>query len=374
MIERWKCKKCDKKWIYPVDRCIYCGEPIEIEVGTKTKVMGVTKISIPSPEHPIIPYYTLILEDEHGNKMPKKVMNEYKIGDEFKWEASDDENAVSIIKIKYDHEFAVKKAIELVGGLKLDENTKVLIKPNIMTAAYSYYALTTNPKVIKALIDNLVAQKVSRNNITIAEQSQFAEFDKAVSRTGIAKLASDNGVKLVDIAKTEFVDKESGGFKFKVSKILYENDLIINVPVMKTHMLLGISGALENMTRVVSAETYKELQNDPAKALEAICHLHKVLPKYFTLADCSIGLQGNGPLNYGEPAFLNMIMASRDPVAVDKVFEEMGMLRKVPLTDTAERMGIGSADMREITVTGDQLDACKRELKPAYGSKLIKMR
>ena len=69
-----------------------------------------------------------------------------------------------------------------------------------------------------------------------------------------------------------------------------------------------------------------------------------------------------------------MILASRDPVAIDKVFQEIGMLRKVPLIETAERLGIGSADLREISVVGDELDACRRELKPAIGSKLIKLR
>ena len=139
---------------------------------------------------------------------------------------------------------------------------------------------------------------------------------------------------------------------------------------MKTHLLLGVSGALENMTRVISAENYKELEKNPAKALEAIAHLHKVLPKYLTIGDASIGMQGNGPLIYGEPAFLNMILASHDPVALDTVFKEIGLLRKVPLLEVAEKLGIGSAELNDITNVGDELDACRRELKPAIGSKL----
>jgi len=376
VIIRWICKKCNKKWVYPIEECVYCRDEgkIEKEIGKETKVIGFTKISIQSPNHPIVPYNTLILEDEHGNKVPKKTMKDYKIGDVYRFEKSDDESAVSIIKIKYDFYEALKQAVELIGGAEVDSNSKVLIKPNIMVEAYSYLAMTTNPKVVKALIEYLIGRGVKKENIAIAEQVQYGEFEKAIKKTGIGELAKDSGVKLVDLSKTEFVEKESGGFKFSISKEVFDNDVIINVPVMKTHLLLGISGALENMTRVISAEDYKIIEKEPAKAMEAIAHLHKVLPNYFTVGDASIGMQGNGPLKYGEPAFLNMILASKDPVALDKVFQEIGLLKKSEHVETAGKLGIGSSDLREIVVVGDELDACRRELKPAIGSKLIKLR
>ena len=40
---------------------------IEKEVNKEFKVVGVSKVSIPSPFHPIIPYYVLMLEDKNGN-------------------------------------------------------------------------------------------------------------------------------------------------------------------------------------------------------------------------------------------------------------------------------------------------------------------
>ena len=72
MILRWVCKKCNKKWIFPVTKCVYCKGEILIEKSTKLKVIGFTKVYVPSPMHPIVPYNILILEDEHGNKIPKK--------------------------------------------------------------------------------------------------------------------------------------------------------------------------------------------------------------------------------------------------------------------------------------------------------------
>jgi len=372
MILRWICKKCNKKWLYPIEKCVYCKSDIEKEIGKQMKVIGTTKVHITCPPHPIAPYNIIIVQDEHGNKMPKKVMREYKIGEEYKREASDDESAVSIVKIKYDYYEAVKEALSLIKADIKDQ--KILIKPNIFAAAYSYQAFTTNPKVIKSLLDYLIEKGVKKENITIAEQVQFGEAEKAFAKSGFTKLAKDYNINLVNLAETKFVEKQEGDFKFEISEEVLNKDLIINVPVMKTHMLLGISGALENMTRVVSVKTYKELEKDMEKAIKGIAVLNKLIGKYLTIGDASIGMQGNGPGMDGEPAFLNMILASKDPVALDKIFTEIGLLRDAKHVLAASDLDIGSSDLVDITVVGDELDACKRELKPPIGSKLIKIR
>ena len=136
-------------------------------------------------------------------------------------------------------------------------------------------------------------------------------------------------------------------------------------------MMLGIAGALENMTRVVSPENYKKLLTSDVN--EAIFRLYSVLPKnQVTVADCTIGLQGNGPLMYGEPAFLNKILLSLDPVAIDKVFTEMCLLRKSPHVEKCGDEGIGENEIMHIEIVGDELDACRVEIKQPIGSKLIK--
>ena len=370
MNPRWTCKKCDFKSIYPLEKCAHCNSDMVKTVGRKFKVVNITKVSIPSPYHPIIPYSVLILKDEYGNLIPKKTMKDYKIGDGYKREPSDDENAVAIVKIKYDVYEAVKESLSLIGDVDINENTKILIKPNIMVAAYHYLAMTTNQKVVDVLIQLLLEKGAKKENIVIAEQVQYNKTEEALKKTGFSRLIEKYNTKFIDLSKTEFVEKQSNNYKFEKSKEVFDKDLIINVPVLKTHILLGISGALENMTRVVSKKTFDELSKGNIN--EAIANLHKILPKYLTLGDGTIGMQGNGPLQYGEPAFINMIFASKDPVAHDKVFQEMFLLRKADHVETAASLGIGSSDLREIVIVGEELDACKRELKPAIGSKLIK--
>ena len=365
---RWVCRKCNKKWLYPIEKCIYCNEKLEKEIGLKTKVIGVSKVNVPSSYHPIVPYYVLILEDEHGNRMPKKSMREWKIGNEYKWQPSDDDTAVSIVKIKYDIYEAVKEALELIK-FELNKDSKVLIKPEIIAKAYPYMAFNTNPKVIDAILKILIENGAKAENIVVAERCQFDLMEEALPRSEIDVVCEKYKVKFVDLAKSKYEKRKEGNFE--IAKEVLDKGLIINVPVLKTHLLLGIAGALENMTRVISEKCYKEISSKkPEEIAQAIALLNKSL-KYITIGDGTIGMQGNGPAQHGEPAFLNMILASKDPVALDSVFKEIALLRDVPYLEVAEKMGVGTADIREIIVVGEELGACQRELKPAIGSRLI---
>ena len=370
-IERWVCKKCKETWIYPIEKCIFCRGPITQEFGKKMKVVGITKVFIPSPMHPIIPYNILVLEDEHGSRMPRKTMKDFKIGDYFEEKASGEEHAVSLVRVKYDVNEAVKGALGLIE-FKIDKKAKIMLKPNIMVASYPYLGMTTHPKVVEGVIKFLLDSGFKKENIIVAEQCQYGDMEDALQKSGIGEVLEQYSIKFVDLGKSRYVSKVVAQFNFEIAEEVFKQDLIINIPVMKTHLMLGISGALENATRLISAKNYKELQTKP-EVLEAVAALHQVLPKYVTVGDAIIGMQGNGPLQHGEPLFLNMVFASRDAVAHDKVFQELGLLRKAEHVETAGRMGVGKNKIEEIEIVGYELEAAKREIMPAIGSKLIKM-
>ena len=114
MIIRWLCEKDNKKWLYPIEKCIYCKGPITKQISRKAKVIGITKVNIPSPLHPIIPYYVILLEDEYGNNLPKNTMKEYKIGEIYELKLATRDDAVKITKRTYDGEEYPKDSLKLV--------------------------------------------------------------------------------------------------------------------------------------------------------------------------------------------------------------------------------------------------------------------
>lgn len=361
MIIRWVCEKDNKKWMYPIQKCIYCKGPVKKQVSRKARVIGITKVNIPSPMHPIIPYNVILLEDEHGNKMPKKTMKDYKIGDEYKIEKAKSDSGVIATKIKYDLYEALKSSLELLNSFDVMENDKVLIKPSIIEPAYSYSAVNTNPKILDALITFLKEKNV--NDIIVAEQAMVGNdtLDSA-KKSGMLEVCEKHNVGFVDLKKAEYAEKEAEGFKFEVAKYFFERK-VINIPVMKTNSQIGISGAVENMVRCAHKDTQKNMfKHDIEKTLPKLI---KTLPHFITIGDATIGMHGQGPTSLGEPAFLNMLFASKDPVALDAVFVEMGMMEMPQYLKECGSLGLGNCDSKTIEVVGDELEAIKFSLKPA---------
>lgn len=369
---RWICEKCNKKWIHPIEKCFYCNGEIKKQIGTKFKVVGFTKVHIPCPPHPVVPYNVLILEDEYGNRMPKKTIKEYKIGDVYEDRADSSENSIAVVKIKYDFYEAVKEALELIGDIKVEENTKILIKPNLGIPGYAYVGICTNPKVLDALIQYLIDKGAKKENITIAEQSFFVPLEKVGRKSGIDDIIKKFNVNYLDIYKTGFEEKKEREFTFEVSKIVNDFDLIFNVPVIKTDMVVGMDGAFENLTRFLSKKTFDEFSKEQGKAVNALAVLPNVFPKFITVGDASIGMQGNGPAEHGEPGFFNLIFAARNPVVHDKIVQEVFCLRKLPYIELAGKLGLGEYDTAKINIVGNELNALRRDIKQPIGSKLIK--
>ena len=126
---------------------------------------------------------------------------------------------------------------------------------------------------------------------------------------------------------------------------------------MKTNSQLVISGAAENLIRLVDEQTQREMfLNDIDITLPKLI---KAFPNTFTIGDAAIGMQGQGPLTLGEPAFLNLIFASRDIKNIDAVFCRSTMLGMPPyISNSAENF-----DTKNIEVVGNDLDALRYPIK-----------
>lgn len=359
MIIRWVSEDGKRKWLYPIKKDIYSHGKIIKQVSHKAKIIGITKVYIPSPLHPIIPYYVMLLEDEFGNRLPKKTMKNRKIGDIFEIKRAESDGAVIITKIKYDISSYLHESLNLLYSYDLDETDKILIKPSIIEPANPYQAVNTNPKVLDAVICYLKEKGVK--DISVGEQSMLGN-DTLLSakKAGILDVCKKQNVQFMDLGKYEFVEKTYDNFKFNISKEALERK-IINIPVMKTNMQIGISGAMENMIRVVDEKTQKDMYaNDIEKTLPKLI---KALPGFLSIGDASIGMHGNGPTYLGEPAFLNIFIISKDPVALDSVFTELGIFEIPNYIKIAGAIGAGISKTKDIEIIGDELEASKFHLK-----------
>lgn len=226
---------------------------------------------------------------------------------------------------------------------------KIAIKPNLCYYWKSTTGETTDPNVVKALID-ILRMYINPDEIYIVES------DATVMRTKYSfkmldyeKLASEKNVKLVNLSDDTLfpVDvkmKTSFSNRIKIPKTLSEVDLFISVPKLKLHSLTGLTCALKNQFGCIPFKRKEVFHKDLDRV---IAFVNKLIPPDLILVD---GIVTNGKT----PKKLNLIMAGYDPVAVDYIASKIVGLdhRRIKHIVESERLGVGST---KVKCMGDDL-------------------
>jgi len=315
----YHCPNCKKIWQYPIEKCPDCFLNLERIKSKKIKVIGVSKVQIPTMFHPKTPYFVLLLEDENGNKWIQKSVKEYKIGgNEFETEVKrNDENAVSIWRVKYDILEAVEKVIDLLGGLKIDPQTKILILPTLISATHPYLAENTSPEFLESTIKYLFENGVGIHNIKVCGQS-FNEFpvEASTQKSQLLKVCQELKVLPINLAEKNFLKK--GGLE--ISEEVFSADLILNLPILK----MGKAQASENLFKLLKKENYLA-QKYLSSNEEIFKKLIESLPKILTIAEANSVQKSDGFV-----AHLGLVLASFNPLNLDRIFFEITMEKNLP--------------------------------------------
>lgn len=364
----WQCKKCKKTWAYPIEKCIFCGEKIEDQISGEFIVEGITKVFVPSAEHKEVPYFVLLLKDENGCLHIKKTFKDYKIGQKFEEKVKKEKTTVAVSRVGYSIINATKKAIRLMGGITFKPNDKIFIKPNIVLAKSASTGVVTNPLVVEGIICYLLEKGVPRDNIIIGEGClEGIDPEKAIKKAGYYDLCNKYGIKFRDIFSGRFIKKEIDDGEQKaiveIAEEIFKADIIISVPVVKTHMQTGVSLGIKNIKGVINHQSRKTMHR--SKLERQIAYLSKLIPRYITIADGSIGLEGMGPLSLGKPANLGLIIAGKDPVAVDTAICHIIGIKVPEHIKKAAELGLGEGDIKRINLAGEEIKVVQRKFEAA---------
>jgi uncharacterized protein (DUF362 family)/NAD-dependent dihydropyrimidine dehydrogenase PreA subunit len=249
---------------------------------------------------------------------------------------------------------AVDRAFELFPvAIK---GRKVVIKPNVLRAAYPEEAITTHPAVLEAVVRAVEARSaasiiVGDNDGLMAygvNEASFAQCGLIAASCGHYK---NIGLEAVD----KPFDPAYGGGKVSISKDIAEADVFISLPKFKTHGLTCITGAIKNSYGLLlgaQKAQFHKLSGSPARFHDMLPEVYALRVPDLIIMDAVVGMQGNGPAST-DLRYIGRILAADNGVALDAVVARMmgvdpakiGFLRK------AKAMGLG--DYREDTITLD---------------------
>jgi uncharacterized protein (DUF362 family) len=205
----------------------------------------------------------------------------------------------------------IKNVFKIFGVEDKVKDKKVLIKPNILGPFPPERGVTTDPRVISAIVQEL--KKCGSKEIIVGDNSGSIHFDplKIAKITGILD-ASDGCYS--NIAREVLEVKVESKFidELFISKIVKEADYVINVPKFKTHSLTTITGAIKNMFGIIPGGKKAKLHTFSRSIkgfAELLVDIYQIRIPDLNIMDAIIGMEGVGPTN-GETRVINKIISS----------------------------------------------------------------
>ncbi len=260
----------------------------------------------------------------------------------------------------------VDKTIKSLGILSdiIKPNTKILIKPNLLSAYDAQQSVTTHPAVVRAVV-KIVKSMGATPVLGDSPGNLLKGISYVWEKTGMAKLAQEENIELVNFETAGSVEVSITHPTIKyihVTKALIECDGIINIPKLKTHTFMGFTCGIKNFygcipgARKIEYHKFAPTMSDFAYLLSEIYRMvrEKVL---FTLVDGVVGLEGNGPSLHGEKRNFNLIAASCDTVTLDVfLLNSLGIkLNNNIFIKPLKEKNLGNTDLQNIICVGDHL-------------------
>lgn len=256
---------------------------------------------------------------------------------------------------------AVRKAVDLLGGwgkfVKPDE--KIILKPNLLAKCEPEKACTTHPAVFRAA--GQLLQEAGYSNLKYGDSPgpHLTSVAQTAEGCGIKAEADRLGIELGDFEHGSKVEFSQGRVakEFVICEAIQEADAIINLCKMKTHQLERITGAVKNIFGCVHG-----FNKGAAHAIypnadsfgQMIGDLNRLIKPRLHIMDGILAMEGNGPQS-GNPVWMNKILVSADPVALDSVFCRLIHLdpETVPTNMFAASYGVGTmTDIEILTEDG----------------------
>lgn len=267
-----------------------------------------------------------------------------------------------------DYAAMTRSVVDGLGGMAafVPKGSRVIIKPNIGWDRPLSFRANTNPDIVRAAIH--MALDAGAGDVRIVESPCDGQNPmNCFSVSGIAQVAKETGIECYPIHEQEGfveIDLQDATLltKAHVIREILEADVIINIPVAKSHHCTQFTGALKNWMGIVSDRRFfhHNFATSPGHSplhwrhiARCIADIQYRIRPTLNIMDATWIMTTNGPAGPGTLAQKNEILASTDPVAIDTY--AVGLFETVQLGDVwsieeSAKLGLGEMDLSKITV------------------------
>ena len=291
-----------------------------------------------------------------------------------------------------------RDAIDACGGIEriVNPGETVFIKANFCAAGLVRHNSVTSgdstkPEIVLAVAEECL--KAGASLVTIGDAAQVPVYSwqelqtldgAANMRDEAARLNALYGNRL----RLACLNSESPAWRcvpsctrlghIKVSSLVVDADRVISLPVLKTHRWTQITASMKNFVGVTSVNHYGlggpwRFQLHNAGIEQAFLDIVNAVRPDFTIIDCSVGCEGNGPhvlpgywgttVDMRERLGTWVLLASTDLAAADAtaarlIGQDVAHTRQLQM---AFSQGIGQIHKQMIDLAGARLDDIRVE-------------
>ena len=246
---------------------------------------------------------------------------------------------------------------------KIRPGMRVVLKPNLVMSSKPEQAIITHP-AFTAAVGKCVQKAGGRVIIAESPGGPYTPAAmKAMFRaTGYRDMAEACGFTLYTDCKSREVTLPQAKRCRELSVVepFLDRDYLIDLPKLKTHSMVGFSGAVKNLFGTVPGLQKPELhcrfpEREPFS--EMLCDLCHFLGPDLSLMDGIWAMEGNGPTG-GQRRDLHVIAGSESPWALDVAAASLVGLEpeKIAMLREGHERGYGPLDLSELELVGDPME------------------
>lgn len=261
-------------------------------------------------------------------------------------------------------EEALRSVLGQMGGMGrfVKPGERILLKANLLRPAPPEAAICTHPAVVEAvarLVREAGGQAVITDSPGGALQKE-STLRHLYEKTGMAQAAARSGAELSYDASTRLVSIPKGKALHQAEIITpaAEADGVFDLCKMKTHVLMGMTGAVKNSFGIIpglSKVGFHGSHPDRTDFADVVLDLTSFLSPRLSIMDGILAMEGEGPGASGTPRQVGLLLVSENPLALDVAAAEiMGLPQDSnPLLLAAQRRGLTPNRAEDVELVGN---------------------
>jgi uncharacterized protein (DUF362 family) len=249
-----------------------------------------------------------------------------------------------------------RAAIDALGGMSrfVKRGDDVIVKPNICNASIPpELASTTNPEVVAAIV--MMCREAGAKRVRVMDQPFSGTAAEAYKISGIREAVERVGGQMEIMATMKYITANFAApardlKSWKVYQDVLKADVLINVPVAKSHNLARVTLAMKGLMGVI-----QEREDFHPHLHQRIADLNTLVRPTLNVIDAVRVVMKGGPTNWdpNNVALANTVIASQDVVAVDAYATQYLFQIKpeaIGHISLGAEMGLGRHDLNDLRV------------------------